>query len=153
MAVEESLILVKPDGMARSLTGNILTEMAKLDFDIVAAKIVKVDKELAEEHYASLRDKPFFDGLVRYLMGGFHRKQKVMALVYRGEDAIQKVRDLIGNTNPNEANPISIRGKFGRIREVESGEAIFENVLHASSCPEDAEREINLWFRKEEIID
>lgn len=152
MTIEETLILVKPDGLARSLTGNVLTELAKLDFDIVAAKIVKVDDELARKHYETLKDKPFFHALVKYLKGEFHRKQKVMALVYRGENAIGIVRGLIGHTNPNDANPISIRGKFGRIRNVD-GEEIFENVLHASSSLEDAQREIKLWFRREEIIE
>lgn len=149
--IQETLLLIKPDGVSRSLTGNVLTEMSKLDFEIVGAKVIRVTRELAERHYDNLRDKPFFDGVVRYLMGEFHRKDRVIAFVYRGEDAIDRIRGLIGMTDPNNADPISIRGKYGRIRDVD-GVEIFENVVHASATPEDAAREIKLWFRDDEIV-
>ena len=152
MALERTLILIKPDGLARSLTGNILTELAKLDFEIIAVKMIKVDDALAGKHYEEHQGKPFFDGLVKYLKGQYHKKEKVMALVYEGENAIQVIRELIGNTNPNLANPISIRGKYGRIRNVD-GEEIFENVLHASANVDDAKREVALWFRPDELVD
>ncbi|NOZ21477.1 MAG: nucleoside-diphosphate kinase [Planctomycetes bacterium] len=149
--MEETLILIKPDGVARSLTGNVLTELAKLDFEIVGAKVLRVNRSLAEKHYDNLKDTPFFRGVVRYVMGEFHRKDRVIAFVYRGENAIQRIRDLIGATDPNKADPITIRGKYGRIRVVD-GVEIFENVVHASADAKDAEREISLWFAENEIV-
>ncbi len=145
--IQQTLVLIKPDGLKKSLTGNVLTRLSETKLDIVGARIVKVSKELAEQHYAMLKDKPFFDELLKYLMGEFHKK-KVMALVYWGEDAIQKVRQICGSTNPEEADPISIRGAYGRI----TTKGVYENVIHASANPPEAEREIKLWFQPDEII-
>lgn len=145
--IQQTLILVKPDGLKKSLTGNVLTRLSETKLDIVAAKIVKVSRELAEAHYASLKDKPFFRELVKYIMGEYHKK-KVMALVYAGEDAILKVRQMCGATNPEEADPVSIRGAYGRI----TTKGVYENVIHASTNTEEAEREIKLWFRPDDII-
>ena len=145
--LEQTLILIKPDGLKKSLTGNVLTRLSETKLDIVGAKIVRVSRELAEEHYRELKDKPFFEELVNYIMGEYHKK-KVMALVYWGEDAIQKVREICGKTNPEEADSVSIRGAYGRI----TTKGVYENVIHASANPEDAEREIKLWFEPEEII-
>ena len=145
--VQQTLILIKPDGLKKSLTGNILTRLSETKLDIVASRIVKVSRELAAEHYAALKDKPFFNDLLKYLMGEYHKK-KVMALVYWGEDAIQKVRAICGATNPEEADPVSIRGSYGRI----TTKGVYENVIHASANEQDAEREIKLWFQPDEII-
>src|SRR3989338_5504480 len=144
---EQTLILIKPDGLKKSLTWNILTRLSETKLDIVAAKIVKVSKELAEKHYEALKSKPFFPDLIKYIMGEYHKK-KVMALVYWGEDAIQKVRDICGATNPEEADPVSIRGAYGRI----TTKGVYENAIHASTNPEEAEREIKLWFQPDEVI-
>lgn len=146
--IEQTLILIKPDGLKKSLTGNILTRLSETKLDIIGAKIVKVSRELAEEHYKGLREKPFFEELVRYIMGEYHKK-KVMALVYWGENAIMKVRDICGKTNPEEADAVSIRGAYGRITTA----GVYENVIHASASKEEAEREIKLWFEPEEIIE
>ncbi len=146
--IEQTLILIKPDGLKKSLTGNILTRLSETKLDIIGAKIVKVSRELAEEHYEGLREKPFFEELVRYIMGEYHKK-KVMALVYWGENAITKVRDICGKTNPEEADAVSIRGAYGRITTA----GVYENVIHASASKEEAEREIKLWFEPEEIIE
>lgn len=145
---EQVLVLIKPDGLVRSLTGNILTRLSETKLEIVAAKVTRVSQELAEAHYHHLKDKGFYRELIQYLQGQLHDRRKVMALVYWGEDAIGKVRVLAGATNPEEALPTSIRGSFGRIRS--SG--LFENVLHASSDSGEAEREIKLWFDPDEII-
>jgi nucleoside-diphosphate kinase len=145
--VQQTLVLIKPDGLKKSLTGNVLTRLSETKLDIVAARIVKVSKELAAEHYVSLKDKPFFDDLLKYLMGEYHKK-KVMALVYWGEDAILKVRAICGSTNPEEADPVSIRGSYGRI----TTKGVYENVIHASANEQDAEREIKLWFQPDEVI-
>lgn len=145
---QATLILVKPDGLIKSLTGNILTRLSETKLEIVAARMVRVSKELAEEHYLHLKDKPFFAELIRYLMGELHDRRKVMAIVYWGEDAINKVRALAGATNPEEADPVSIRGAYGRI----TTKGIYENVIHASSNDAEAKREIQLWFSPDEII-
>lgn len=146
--IQATLVIIKPDGLAKSLTGNILTRLSETKLEIAAAKMARVSEELAEEHYAHLKDKPFFGDIIRYIQGEFHDRRKVLAMVYYGEGAIEKVRRLAGATNPEEADPISIRGAYGRIHT--SG--VYENVLHASENEEEAEREIKLWFKPDEII-
>lgn len=148
MADQATLILIKPDGLKKSLTGNILTRLSETKLEIVAAKIVRVSRELAEEHYRHLKDKPFFEELIKYIQGELHNRRKVMALVYWGEDAIPKCRELAGATNPEEAEPTTIRGSYGRI----TTSGVYENVVHVSANKEDAEREIKLWFQPDEII-
>lgn len=148
MALESTLVIVKPDGISKSLTGNILTRLSETKLEISAAKCMRVSRELAEEHYKALKEKPFFEEVIGYLLGEYHNRKKVLAMVYCGEDAIQKVRALAGATNPEEADNVTIRGQFGRI----TTKGVYENVMHASSNPKDAEREIKLWFRPDEII-
>ncbi len=145
---EATLILVKPDGLKRSLTGNILTRLSETKLEIVAAKMVRVTRELAAVHYEHLKDRPFFEDVLRYLMGEFHDRRKVMALVYWGAGAIKKCRELAGATNPEEADSVSIRGSFGRI----TTRGVYENVIHVSANAGDAAREIKLWFEPDEVI-
>ena len=145
---EATLVLIKPDGLKKSLTGNILTRLSETKLEIVAAKIARVSKSLAEEHYRHLKDKPFFGELIKYIQGELHDRRKIMALIYWGEDAIGKVRALAGATNPEEADPTTIRGAYGRITTM----GVYENVIHVSANKEDAEREIKLWFQPDEII-
>lgn len=145
---EAVLILIKPDGLKKSLTGNILTRLSETKLEIVGAKMVRVSRELAISHYAHLKDKPFFEELIRYIRGELHDRKKVMALVYWGVDAIRKCRALAGATNPEEAESTSIRGAYGRITTA----GVYENVIHVSANKEDAEREIKLWFYPDEII-
>ena len=149
-AVQHTLILIKPDGLKKSLTGNILTKLAETKLIIVGAKVVQVSKSLAEAHYQHLKDKPFFGELIRYIQGEIYGEEyrRVLAMVYRGEDAIRKVRDISGATNPEEADSTSIRGSYGRI----TTNGVYENVIHASSSVEDAEREIKLWFKPDELV-
>ncbi len=142
------LILIKPDGLKKSLTGNILTRLSETKLEIVAAKMVRVSEKLAAEHYQHLKDKPFFAELIKYLQGELHDRKKVMALIYWGKDAINKCRGMAGATNPEEADPTSIRGSYGRI--LTSG--LFENVIHVSANEPDAEREIKLWFAPDDVI-
>jgi len=145
---QATLILIKPDGLKKSLTGNILTRLSETKLEIVAAKMVRVSKELAAEHYKHLKGKPFFDELIKFICGELHNRRKVMALIYWGEGAIKKCRELAGATNPEEADPTSIRGSYGRI----TTSGVYENVIHVSSNESEAEREIKLWFQPEEII-
>ena len=145
--INQTLILIKPDGLKKSLTGNVLTRLSETKLDIVGAKIVKVSRELAIEHYKYMKDKPFFGELIKYIMGHYHKK-KVMALVYWGPDAIKKVRQICGSTDPEEADVVSIGGQYGRI----TTKGVYENVIHASTDEKEAEREIQLWFTPDEII-
>jgi nucleoside-diphosphate kinase len=117
---------------------------------IIGAKMVKVNRELAEAHYCHLKDKPFFGELLDYIQGKIYGEpwDRVMALVYQGEDAVARTRKIAGITNPEEADPVSIRGAYGRI----TTEGVYENVIHCSSDASEAEREIKLWFKPEEII-
>lgn len=145
---EPTLILIKPDGLVKSLTGNILARLSETKLEIVAAKMVRVTDELAKEHYCHMKDKPFFGELIKYLKGELHDRCKVMVMVYYGEGAILKVRQLAGATNPEEANAVTIRGQFGRI----TTKGVYENVIHTSGNVQEAEREIKLWFKPCEII-
>jgi nucleoside-diphosphate kinase len=150
MAIEQTLVLIKPDGAKRRLTGLVLDRLENAGLKLVAAKMVSVTEELAKEHYRDLKDKPFFPNLIRYIRGEFHglEDNAVLALVYRGEGAIAWVRKLAGATNPEQAEPGSIRGSFGRI----TTDGQFENVIHASGNAADAEREVKLWFRADEVL-
>jgi nucleoside-diphosphate kinase len=148
--IQNTLVLIKPDGLKKSLTGNILTKLAETRLIIVGAKVVSVTRDLAEQHYIHLKEKPFFPDLLNYIQGKMYGDdyQRVLAMVYRGEGAIQKVRDIAGSTNPEEADSTSIRGAYGRI----TTKGVFENVIHASSSSSDSEREIKLWFKPDEIV-
>ena len=146
--IQQTLVLIKPDGLKKSLTGNVLTRLSETKLEIVAAKITRVSRKLAEEHYRHMRDKPFFGELIEYIRGELHGRRKVLAMIYWGEDAIRKVRDLAGETNPEEADAVTIRGGYGRI----TTKGIYENVIHTSTNKEEAEREIKLWFEPDEII-
>jgi len=148
MKGEATLVIVKPDGLKKSLTGNILSRLSEAKLKIIGAKIVKVDEDLANQHYHHLKGQVFFDELIKYITGQLHGENRVMALVYWGENAISKVREIAGATNPEEADPVSVRGAYGRILTI----GLYENVIHASSSVDEAEREIKLWFRPEEIV-
>lgn len=146
--IEQTLILIKPDGMKRSLTGNIIAMLSHPDNIIVGAKIVNVSNELAEEHYNHLKDKPFFTELVAFITGKGYT-DRVMALVYEGPNIIGRIRKKAGATNPEDAESNTIRGKYGRIH---SKTGIFENVIHCSENSKEAEREIKLWFKPTELV-
>lgn len=157
---ERTLVLIKPDGLVKSLTGNIITTLSETKLKIIGAKIVKVSRELSEKHYSNLKGdliKKFgeedgskiFESTLDYIQGKFHTN-RVFALVYAGQDAINKIRKLAGSTNPEKADPTSIRGKYGRIH---SETKVFENVIHCSDSSESAEKEIELWFKKDELVE
>jgi nucleoside-diphosphate kinase len=146
--IQQTLVLIKPDGLKKSLTGNILTRLSETKLEIAAAKIVRVSRDLAEEHYSHMKGKPFFKELIKYIRGELHERRKVLAMIYYGEDAIRRVREIAGATNPEEADPVSIRGAYGRITTT----GLYENVIHTSTNEAEAEREIKLWFEPNEII-
>ena len=145
--VQQTLVLIKPDGICKNLSGHVLNKIAENKFQLIACKMVKVSTELAQEHYRDLKDKPFFKDLVIYIQGKYHRVDSILALVYQGPGAIAGIRAIAGATNPEEADPTSIRGAFGRI----TTKGVFENVVHASSSEADAQREIQLWFAPTEV--
>ena len=157
---QKTLVIIKPDGLLKSLTGNIITSLSETKLKIVAAKVVKVTREFAEKHYSQLlpglinkfgeeKGKKVFEEVLNYLQGKFHT-DRVLALVYKGEDAVQKVRTIAGETNPEKASPTSIRGRYGRIH---SETKVFENVIHCSDSEENAKKEILLWFKQEELVE
>jgi nucleoside-diphosphate kinase len=146
---QRTLVLIKPDAVAKCLAGNILTDLYGLNLKLRGLKLVNVQNELAEKHYEEHKGKPFFEKLVKHLTGDFHNNENVIAMVYEGEDAIAKIREAAGATHPEQANFKSIRGKYGRVH---SETDCFENVIHASDSPESAEKEIALWFKPEELV-
>ena len=131
--MDRTLILVKPDAFARSLTGEILARFERKGLTIVAMRHMTVDRDLAERHYAEHAEKPFFGELVAFITGG-----PLVALVLEGHEAVVAARQVIGATNPLEAAPGSIRGEFGL--EVQT------NLVHGSDSAESAAREIGLFF-------
>lgn len=131
--MQETLVLIKPDGVRRQLTGEILNRYERKGLVIKALKLIDVPRELAEEHYAEHKEKPFFGELVDFITSG-----PVVAFVLAGKDTVVNVRNLNGATNPLDATPGSIRGDYALTMD--------SNVVHASDSPESASREIGLWF-------
>ena len=152
MPIEKTLILIKPDGMKRRLAGLAIDRLENAGFELIGAKVVSVTEELAREHYALLKDQPFFPSLIKFIKGDYHEvsNRRVLALVYRGENAIKGVRAVVGATNPEEAAPGTIRHSFGRIHSKTDN---FENVIHASGNAPEAEREVKIWFKPGELVE
>ena len=133
MAVERTLILIKPDAVQRRLVGEILGRIERRGFDVRAAKLMRVSRDLGERHYAEHREKAFFGELVEFITSA-----STWALVVEGEGAIATTRKTIGATNPADAEPGSIRGDLAT--------AMPDNLVHGSDSAESAQREIALWF-------
>lgn len=148
MAQQATLVIIKPDAIKRGLSGVTLSKLEELQLEIVGAKAVKVGQALAEEHYKHIKHKPFFQETVDHLRGLLHGTSYVLAFVFWGEEAIERVRQATGATHPEKAQPMSIRGALGRM----TTSGLMENVIHASSDPIEAEREIRLWFKPEELL-
>jgi len=162
---DQTLVLIKPDAMKNSLTGYILSQLSEYHAGLVFAgsKVVKMNAMLAEEHYAEHKGKGFFPSLLEYISGRIHfaeapHKQRLIAIVYQGPQAVEKVRAIAGPTNPHNArvsHPGCIRS-LGTVVPVKDaagnpvGDRI-ENMIHASANAADAEREIKLWFKPIEI--
>jgi nucleoside-diphosphate kinase len=133
MAAERTLVLIKPDAMRRGLAGEILRRFELRGIEIRDAKLLTVDRALAEEHYAEHAEKPFYGELVDFIISG-----PTLALVLEGEGAIATVRTTMGATNPADAGPGTIRGDLAL--------SMPDNLVHGSDSPESAAREITLWF-------
>ncbi len=136
---QKTLIIVKPDGVLRGLTGEVISRFERKGLKLCAAKFQSLSKEVAEKHYAEHSEKPFFSDLVSFIVSA-----PVMLMVVEGNYAIPSVRNLVGATNGAEAAPGTIRGDFGSSRSF--------NIIHASDSPEAAEREIANFFNPDEIV-
>ena len=136
---EQTLVIVKPDGVARGLTGEIISRLERKGLKIVAGKFCLLSLEKAEHHYAEHKGKGFFKNLIEFITSS-----PVMILVVEGNQAIASVRNLVGKTNAIEAGPGTIRGDFGSSKSM--------NLIHASDSPESSAREIANFFNKNEIV-
>lgn len=145
---EQVLVLIKPDGMQKTIVGEVISLFLACDLRLAGIKLVRVSRKLAQAHYRHLRQEEYFNEIVAYLMGDLHQGNPVVAMVMVGPDAVKKCRSIAGATNPEEAHPKSVRGKFGRV----TTKGVFENLVHVSSDTREARREIALWFRKNELL-
>lgn len=137
--MERSLVLVKPDAMRRGLAGVIISRLEQRGLKVVALKMLRMDRALAERHYAVHKDKAFFNDLINYITSG-----PIIAMVFEGERAIEAIRQAMGATDPLKAAPGSIRGDFGLDMQ--------ENLVHGSDSVENAEKEISLFFSPQELV-
>jgi nucleoside-diphosphate kinase len=139
MAVQRTFVMIKPDGVRRGLIGDIISRFERRGMKIVAMKMVKIDRALAERLYEEHKGKSFFEELISYVTSG-----PVVAMVVEADEAVSVVRKMIGATDPKEALPGTIRGDYALSKA--------ENVIHASDSPEKANREISIFFKENEII-
>lgn len=131
--IQQTFVMVKPDGVQRRLVGEVVSRIEAKGYDIKEMKLFTIDESLAKKHYGEHTDKPFFGELVDFITSG-----PVVAMVIEGADAVLGMRSIMGATNPIEATPGSIRGDLATV--------IGENIVHGSDSPESAEREVNLFF-------
>lgn len=140
VSLERTLVLVKPDGVQRHLVGEVITRLERRGLHLIALKLMRIDRDHAQRHYAEHRGKPFFDGLIEFITSS-----PVVAMVWEGDDAVAQVRALMGATNPTSAAPGSIRGDLA----VNIG----NNVVHGSDSPGRAAEEVALFFATDELIE
>ena len=138
--MERTLVLVKPDGVQRGLIGEVIARFERRGLRLVGAKFIQVSMSLAETHYAEHKGKPFYDGLISYITSA-----PVMAMVWEGPNAVAAVRQTMGATRPTEAAPGSLRHDYA----LEVG----RNLTHASDTVENGEKEVALWFKKDDLVD
>ena len=138
--MERSLVLIKPDAIKRHLSTTILSRFESQGLKLVALRMLRLDKALAQRHYAVHADKPFFKDLIEYITS-----TPIVAAVFAGEGTIEKIRRIMGATNPAKAEPGTIRRDFGL--------EITQNSVHGSDAPETAGKEIKLYFKEDEILD
>lgn len=139
MAIERTFAMVKPDGVKRSLVGEVVKRLEQKGFRLVGMKLMQIPREMAETHYGEHKGKPFYEDLVNFITSG-----PVVAMVVEGENAIGEWRKMMGATNPKDAAPGTLRGDYATI--------IDENVVHGSDAPATAEREIDIFFEAAELL-
>ena len=137
--MEKTFVMIKPDGVQRNLVGEIISRFERKGFKITSLKLMEVSRETAAQHYVEHKDKPFYNGLLEHISAS-----PVVAMTLEGKNVIAKVRKMVGATNPDDAEPGSIRGDYA----VEVG----KNIVHASDSPESAKRETSLFFKEEELL-
>lgn len=137
--MEKTFLMVKPDGVQRNLIGEIVSRFEQKGFQLAGAKLMQIPQELAEQHYGEHKERPFFGELVEFITSG-----PVFAMVWEGENVISTARLMMGATNPKESAPGTVRGDFAV--------TVGKNIIHGSDSPESAEREINLFFKEEELV-
>ncbi|MDX8364852.1 nucleoside-diphosphate kinase [Cytobacillus sp. Hm23] len=138
--MERTFLMVKPDGVQRNVIGEIISRFERKGFQLVGAKLMAIPTELAEQHYAEHKERPFFGELVDFITSG-----PVFAMVWQGDNVIATARQMMGSTNPKDAASGTIRGDFGL--------TVGKNIIHGSDAPESAEREVNLFFAEDELVD
>ncbi|MCC3271253.1 nucleoside-diphosphate kinase [Arthrobacter zhangbolii] len=138
MSTERTLVLIKPDGVQRRLTGAILARIEAKGYTVAELKKTEATRAILEEHYEEHQGKPFYEPLVEFMLSG-----PIVAAVLEGERVIEGFRSLAGTTDPTTAAPGTIRGDFGR----DWGTAVQQNLVHGSDSPESAAREIGIWFK------
>lgn len=138
--MERTFVMVKPDGVQRGLVGEVVARFERRGFKLVALKMLRIHRDLAERHYAEHQGKPFFEGLVSYITSG-----PVVAMVIEGRNVVATVREMMGATQPAKAFPGTIRGTYG----IDVG----RNIVHGSDSPASAAREIELFFVDAELLD
>ena len=139
MAMERTYLMVKPDGVQRGLVGEIVSRFEKRGLKLVAAKLMIIPKDVAENHYGEHKGKKFYDSLISYITSG-----PVLAMVWEGENAVSICRNMMGKPNPAESAPGTIRGDYGMVTGL--------NIIHGSDSVESAEREIKIFFKPEELV-
>jgi nucleoside-diphosphate kinase len=139
VSLQQTLVIVKPDGVQRGLVGKILARFEERGMKLVAMKMIQVSRELAEQHYAVHKGKFFYEDLVNYISSS-----PVVVMAIEGHEVIGAVRKMVGATRPWEADPGSIRGTYAMMG--------LRNLIHASDAPETAQAEIALWFKPEELV-
>jgi nucleoside-diphosphate kinase len=155
---EQILVLIKPDALLYSLTGFIFERVSAVYNPVIAGlKVVRVTRQLAEEHYVNIKGKPFYEATLRYIMGELHypnqpEKRRVVAIVYEGDDIVNKVKAYFGPTKPKDAKhlakeqgTVTLRAQLGYM-DYSTDEELIDNAVHASENPVESEREIKLWF-------
>ena len=138
--METTFLMIKPDGVQRGLIGEVVSRIEERGLRIVAQKMIKIDEQTASEHYAEHEGKDFYEPLLNYITSG-----PVVCMAIKGESSISIVRSMVGETDPKEANPGTIRGDYG----IEIG----RNIVHAADSFKSAERELDIFFDKSEYLD
>jgi nucleoside-diphosphate kinase len=137
--VESTLVLIKPDGVAKGICGNIISRFERRGLKIIGLKFFKMSQEQAAQHYAEHKGKPFYDNLIMFMTSG-----PILAMAISGENAVKAVRAMMGPTNPVEAIPGTIRGDFGL--------SVDRNIIHGSDSVNSANREIEFFFKLDELL-
>lgn len=148
--IERTFVALKPDAVQRGISGEIIHRFERSGLRIAGMKMIKADKELLEKHYGEHKGKPFYENLVDFM-----REGPVIAMVIEGVDAVDNIRKIVGDTEPYEAVPGTIRGDFAHVSAEHADEVdkAVKNIVHASGDREEAKEEIDLWFGEQEIHD